>query len=59
MGHTVVVESKPADPRPFVGPDDTSLLWQARCDECEWVGPVRQHSEHEAYEDASAHDAST
>jgi hypothetical protein len=59
MGHTIVVESEPADPRPFVHEADTSLHWQARCSDCDWVGPVRQESEHEAYEDASAHEAST
>ena len=57
MGHRVVVESKPEDPRPFA--PENELHWQARCDECDWVGPVRQHSEQEALDDASAHDAGT
>jgi hypothetical protein len=59
MGHTIVVESTPTDPRPFVPESETELQWQARCSECDWVGPVRQHSEHEAHEDASAHESST
>jgi hypothetical protein len=59
MAHTALVESRPADPRPFVQPEDTTLMWQARCADCEWVGPVRQHSEQEAYDDASAHESET
>lgn len=59
MGHTIVVESEPADPRPFVPETETELHWQARCSDCDWVGPIRQHSEQEARDDAAAHDAST
>ena len=57
MGHTTDVLSRPVDPRPFV--QDTELQWQAHCRECAWVGPVRQHSEHEAHDDAVAHQDAT
>jgi hypothetical protein len=59
MGHTSVVESTPVDPRPFVAAADTTLQWQARCTECDWVGPVRQQSEHEAHDDATGHEDGT
>ena len=61
MAHVVVVDARPTDPRPFLGPDETGIEHQARCTECGWLGPVHQdeESEHQARADAERHEDET
>ncbi|MDP9183383.1 MAG: hypothetical protein M3P04_11480 [Actinomycetota bacterium] len=64
MGHVATVETMPVDPRPFVAEDEAGIQHQARCTECDWVGPVHPAteeggSEHAARADAELHEQET
>jgi hypothetical protein len=64
MGHVATVETTPVDPRPFVPEEEAGIQHQAKCTECDWVGPVHADdeeggSEHAAREDAERHESET
>ena len=64
MAHVAVVETTSPDPRPFLQPAEAGIQHQARCTECDWVGPVHDgtgepSSEHAAVLDAERHEQET
>jgi hypothetical protein len=62
MGHVATVETTSVDPRPFVQLEQAGIQHQAKCTECDWVGPVHvdsENSEHDAAQDAERHEQET